>query len=215
MGDVGCFSFYPTKNIATGDGGMLITQDPRLLARAKVLSLHGMTADAWSRFAGEPRGYEVVEPGFKYNMSDLAAALAVPQLPKIEEHWRERQRVWSQYNEQMLGLPLLLPPATAAESRHAYHLYTPLLVLERLTAGRAEIVAALEAENIGTGIHYTPVHQQPYYRQRFGFKDSDFPSATFVGERTFSLPLSSAMSAQDVSDVVTALTRICRYYAVP
>jgi dTDP-4-amino-4,6-dideoxygalactose transaminase len=215
MGDAGCFSFYPTKNVATGDGGMLITRDRKLLERAKVLSLHGLTADAWSRFAGEPSGYEVVEAGFKYNMTDLAAALAVPQLPRIEEHWRRRERVWAQYNEQLKELPLTLPPAIEPASRHAYHLYTPLLKLEKLSLGRPQVLAALEAENIGAGIHYVPVHQQPYYRKQFGFKDSDFPNATFVGERTFSLPLSSAMSEQDVSDVVTALTRICRYYAAP
>jgi len=213
MGDLGCFSFYPTKNVATGDGGMVITRDPKLFERAKVLSLHGMTADAWSRFVGGPSGYEVVEAGFKYNMTDLVASLALPQLPRIEEQWRQRERVWLQYNEQLKHVPLLLPPMPEPESRHAYHLYTPLLKLEELTFGRAEILAALQAENIGVGIHYVPVHQQPYYRQQFGLKDSDFPNATFVGERTFSLPLSPAMSEQDVADVVTALTRICRYYA--
>ena len=213
MGDAGCFSFYPTKNIATGDGGMVITRDPQLFERAKVLSLHGMTADAWSRFEGGPSGYEVVEAGFKYNMTDIAAALGLPQLAKIEERWPLRERIWLQYNKQMKELPLVLPPDTEPQSRHAYHLYTPLLMLEELRVGRAEIVAALEAENIGVGIHYVPVHQQPYYRQQLGFKDSDFPNATFVGERTLSLPLSPAMSEHDAADVVTALTRICRYYA--
>jgi dTDP-4-amino-4,6-dideoxygalactose transaminase len=214
MGDVGCFSFYPTKNIATGDGGMVITRDSQLFERAKVLSLHGMTADAWSRFEGGRSGYDVIEAGFKYNMTDLTAALGLPQLAKIEERWPERQRIWQQYNEQLKGLPLVLPPDTEPQSRHAYHLYTPLLMLEELRVGRAEIIAALQAENIGVGIHYAPVHQQSYYRQRFGFRDSDFPNATFVGERTFSLPLSPAMSEHDVTDVVTALTRVCRYYAV-
>jgi dTDP-4-amino-4,6-dideoxygalactose transaminase len=214
MGDAGCFSFYPTKNIATGDGGMLITRVPQLFERAKVLSLHGMTADAWSRFEGGPSGYEVVEAGFKYNMTDIAAALCLPQLAKIEERWPPRERIWLQYNRQLKELPLVLPPTTEPQTRHAYHLYTPLLMLEELRVGRAEVVAALEAENIGVGIHYTPVHQQPYYRQQFGFADSDFPNATFVGERTLSLPLSPALSDEDVADVVTALTRICRYYAV-
>ena len=213
MGDAGCFSFYPTKNITTGDGGMVITRDPQLFERAKVLSLHGMTADAWSRFVGGPSGYAVIAAGFKYNMTDLAAALGLPQLAKIDDHWRQRGRVWSQYNQRLKELPLMLPPDTEPESRHACHLYTPLLKVEELRAGRAEIIAALDAENIGVGIHYVPVHQQPYYRQQFGFKDSDFPDATFVGERTFSLPLSPAMSDQDVADVLTALTRVCRYYA--
>jgi dTDP-4-amino-4,6-dideoxygalactose transaminase len=214
MGDAGCFSFYPTKNITTGDGGMVVARDPELLQRAKVLSLHGMTADAWSRFVGGPSGYEVIAAGFKYNMTDLSAALGLPQLAKIEDHWQQRERVWLQYNRLLQDLPLQLP-ATDLGSRHAYHLYTPLLVLEELRVGRREIVAALEAENIGVGIHYVPVHQHPYYRQHFGFADSDFPNATFVGERTMSLPLSPAMSEQDVADVVAALTRICRYYAAP
>ncbi|MGA2905733.1 MAG: DegT/DnrJ/EryC1/StrS family aminotransferase [Candidatus Korobacteraceae bacterium] len=212
MGDVGCFSFYPTKNIATSDGGMVITRDRGLQQRVKVLSLHGMTADAWSRFVGGPSGYEVVAAGFKYNMTDVAAALALPQLAVVEEHWRKREQVWRAYNERLSGLPLLLPPPTEAGSRHACHLYAPLLSLEEIIVPREKIIAALDAENIGVGIHYVPVHQQPYYRQRFGLTDSDFPNATFVGERTISLPLSPAMSEQDVDDVATALARIFRYY---
>jgi dTDP-4-amino-4,6-dideoxygalactose transaminase len=109
-------------------------------------------------------------------------------------------------------MPLLLPPAPEPDTRHAYHLYTPLLSLEEIGVSREKIVAALAAENIGVGIHYVPIHQQPYYRERFGFADSDFPSATFVGERTISLPLSPAMSERDVEDVATALARIFRYY---
>jgi len=214
MGDVGCFSFYATKNITTADGGMIVTRDPELFQRAKVLSLHGMTADAWSRYIGAPSGYEIVEAGFKYNMTDMEAALGLPQLAKIEEHWRQRERVWLQYGERLQGLPLQLPVRSEADSRHAYHLYTPLLALEEIGATREKIIAALDAENIGVGIHYVPVHQQPYYRQHFGFVDSDYPNAAFVGEHTLSLPLSPAVSEQDVSDVAAALTRIFRYYAV-
>ncbi len=213
MGDVGCFSFYPTKNIATGDGGMVITRDRQLYERVKVLSLHGMTADAWSRFVGGPSGYEVIAAGFKYNMTDLAAALALPQLATIEERWRKREQTWQIYTERLKERPVLLPPAPSVDSRHAYHLFTPLLELEELGVDRQTIIAALDAENIGVGIHYVPVHQHPFYRQQFGFVDSDFPNAAFVGERTISLPLSSATSQQDVDDVATALTRIFRYYA--
>jgi dTDP-4-amino-4,6-dideoxygalactose transaminase len=213
MGDVGCFSFYPTKSITIGDGGMVLTRDPELARHAKVLSLHGMTADAWSRFVDGASGYDVVEAGFKYNLTDLAASLGLPQLAKIEDRWRQREHVWLQYNEQLRELPLLLPPDNEPGSRHAYHLYTPLLVLEELRVGRAEIIAALEAENIGAGIHYVPVHRHTYYKRQLGFVDSDFPNATFVGERTLSLPLSPAMSKEDVADVVTALTRIFAYYA--
>jgi dTDP-4-amino-4,6-dideoxygalactose transaminase len=212
MGDVGCFSFYPTKNITTGDGGMVITRDRQLYERVKILSLHGMTADAWSRFVGGPTGYEVIAAGFKYNMTDLAASLGLPQLTTIEERWRQREQIWRTYTERLKELPLLLPPPLAAGSRHACHLFTPLLVLDELAVDRQTVIAALDAENIGVGIHYVPVHQHPYYRQQFGFVDSDFPNASFVGERTISLPLSPAMSEQDVDDMATALTRIFRYY---
>ncbi len=212
MGDAGCFSFYPTKNIATCDGGMVITRDRELQQRVKVLSLHGMTADAWSRFVGGPSGYEVVAAGFKYNMTDVAAALALPQLETVDAHWLRRQQIWQAYDERLRGLPLQLPASAEAGSRHAYHLYTPLLCLEEIGVPRDKIIAALDAENIGVGIHYVPVHQHPYYRQRFGFSDADFPNATLVGERTISLPLSPAMSEADVDDVAAALTRIFRYY---
>ncbi len=212
IGDAGCFSFYPTKNIATCDGGMVITRHEAVQQKVKVLSLHGMTADAWSRFVGGPTGYEVVEAGFKYNMTDVAAALALPQIDTVNEFWKRREQVWQAYNERLRVLPLELPADLEGDSRHAYHLYTPLLKLDALSAGRDQVIAALDAENIGVGIHYVPVHQHPYYRQHFYYQDSDFPNATFVGERTLSLPLSPSMSEQDVTDVVTALTRIFRYY---
>ena len=212
MGDAGCFSFYPTKNIATCDGGMLISRDENVHQRVKVLSLHGMTADAWSRFVGGPTGYEVVEAGFKYNMTDVAAALALPQLATVEEHWQRREKVWQAYSERLASLPLQLPLDPEADSRHAYHLYTPLLAPEAGNLTRQQLIAALEAENIGVGIHYVPVHQHPYYRKRFGYTDADFPNATFVGQRTLSLPLSPAMSQKDIDDVTTSLIRIFRYY---
>ena len=212
MGDAGCFSFYPTKNIATCDGGMVITHDRALHERVKVLSLHGMTADAWSRFAGGPTGYEVVAAGFKYNMTDVAAALLLPQLGTIEQRWKQRERIWRAYNERLAELPLELPAPAEADSRHAYHLYTPLLRLQEVSASREQIIAALDAENMGAGVHYVPVHQQPYYREQFNFTGADFANAADVGARTLSLPLSAAMTQQDVDDVVTALSRIFRYY---
>src|ERR1019366_6104311 len=120
MGGGGCFSFYPTKNITTGDGGMVITRDRQVYERVKVLSLHGMTADAWSRFVGGPTGYEVIAAGFKYNMNDLAASLGLPQLEIIEERWRQREQIWLAYTQRLKELPLLLPPPAAQDSRHAY-----------------------------------------------------------------------------------------------
>lgn len=213
MGDVGCFSFYPTKNITTGDGGMVITRNKQLSRRVRSLSLHGMNVNAWTRFVGGSCEYKILEAGFKYNMTDIDAALGLPQLAAIEQRWARREEIWNVYADRLKELPLLLPPPPEPGTRHAYHLYTPLLLLERLGIQRNTAIAALRAENILVGVHYVPVHMQPYYRKRFGFRPSDFPNAAFVGQRTFSLPLSPHLTAEDVSDVCTALTRVLRHYA--
>ncbi len=213
MGDVGCFSFYPTKSITTGDGGMVISRDKELIARVKLLSYNGIATNTWTRFAEGRPGYEVIAPGYKYNMTDLEAALALPQLPFLEERWAQREKVWFAYNDQLKGLPVVTPHPVDAETRHAYHLYTPLLQVEKLSVDRNQIVAAMEAENIGVGIHYEPVHSQPYYRERLGSRDDDLPNSSYIGERTISLPLSAAMARGDISDVCTALARILDYYA--
>ncbi len=212
IGDAGCFSFYPTKNVATCDGGMVITRDRSLHEQVKVLSLHGMTADAWSRFVGGPSGYEVVAAGFKYNMTDVAAALALPQLESVEENWRRREQLWSLYNERLAGLPLQPPAPTSPESRHAHHLYTPLLMLEDSGHARANHRRARRRK----------------HRRRHSLCSASISSRTTVSDSVsltpiflmqrrsasarISLPLSAGMSAQDVEDVVTALTRIFRYY---
>ena len=214
LGDAGCFSFYPTKSITTGDGGMVISGHRELIERVKLMSYNGVATTAWTRFAGDVAGYEVLTAGYKYNMTDLEAALALPQLPLLEERWAQRQLLWRAYDERLKSLPLSLPSTGADENRHAYHLYTPLLQLEKLSVGRREIVAAMEAENIGVGIHYEPVHTQPFYTERFGRDDAKYPNATWIGERTISLPLSAGMSHEDAADVCWALAKVLRYYAV-
>ena len=213
LGDAGCFSFYPTKSITTGDGGMVISRHRELIERVKLMSYNGVATTAWTRFAGDAAGYEVPAAGYKYNMTDLEAALALPQLPLLEERWAQRQSLWRVYDERLKGLPLTLPSTGADENRHAYHLYTPRLQLEKLSVGRREVVAAMEAENIGVGIHYEPVHIQPFYTERFGRDDAKFPKATYIGERTISLPLSAGLTEADITDVCAAFTRILRYYA--
>ena len=167
MGDAGCFSFYPTKSITTGDGGMVISGDGELIRRVKTLAYNGVSTNAWTRFSGDSAGYEVVAPGFKYNMTDMEAALGLPQLPLLEERWQRRERLWSAYDKQLQGLPLVLPPKAQTDSRHACHLYTPLLQLEKLSVGRKQIAAAMEAECIGVGIHYEPVHTQTVLQGTF------------------------------------------------
>jgi dTDP-4-amino-4,6-dideoxygalactose transaminase len=212
LGDVGCFSFYATKNITTGDGGMVITKDRRLFRKIRLLSDHGLSADAWTRARHRYTTYYVMAPGFKYAMTDLEAALGLAQLANIEKWWEQRQRIWNAYNDRLSHLPVMIPGLPDPSTRHAYHLYTPLLALESLRVGRTRIIDALRAENIGVGVHYVPVHVQPYYQKRFGFRPSDLPNAALIGGRTISLPLSPALTAQDVADVCTALHRILSYY---
>jgi dTDP-4-amino-4,6-dideoxygalactose transaminase len=214
LGDAGCFSFYPTKSVTTGDGGMVISRHRGLTEQVKLLSYNGVATNAWRRFVEGTAGYDVVAAGFKYNMTDMEAALGLPQLPLLDERWRQRERLWFAYDEGLHGLPVILPEVGDSSNRHAYHLYTPLLRLEKLSVGRERIVAAMEVENIGVGVHYEPVHSQPYYRETFGYVDGDFPNATYIGERTISLPLTAGMTLADVSDVCAALKRILRYYAV-
>jgi len=214
LGDAGCFSFYPTKSITTGDGGMVISRHRELIERVKLMSYNGVATTAWTRFAGDMAGYEVLAAGYKYNMTDMEAALALPQLPLLEEHWAQRQRLWRVYDKRLQGLPLTLPSTGPDENRHSYHLYTPLLQLEKLSVGRREIVAAMEAENIGVGIHYEPVHIQPFYTERFGRDDTKCPNAPYIGERTISLPLSAGLTEADIADACAAFTRILRYYAI-
>ena len=213
MGDAGCFSFYPTKSITTGDGGMVISRDRELVSRVKLLSYNGISTNTWTRFAEGNPGYKVIAAGFKYNMTDMEAALGLPQLPLLDSRWAQRGRLWIAYNQKLKDAPVIVPEMGSPENRHACHLYTPLLQLEKLSVGRCQIVAAMEGENIGVGIHYEPVHSQPYYREHLGYRDADFPNASYIGERTISLPLSAGMTEDDVSDVCTALARILRYYA--
>ena len=213
LGDAGCFSFYPTKSLTTGDGGMVISRHRQLIERVKLLSYNGVATSAWTRFAGNVAGYEVLAAGYKYNMTDLEAALALPQLPLLEDRWAVRRRLWQRYDELLGDLPVTLPHTGDPLSRHACHLYTPLLQLENLSASRHQIAAAMEAENIGVGIHYEPVHIQPFYVERFGPSPAAFPNATYIGERTLSLPLSAGMTDDDVADVSRAFSRILGYYS--
>jgi dTDP-4-amino-4,6-dideoxygalactose transaminase len=145
-------------------------------------------------------------------MTDLAASIGLAQLSAVEDRRRRRQDVWNAYNESLKELPLVLPPPPEPDTHHAWHLYTPLIADGPNSLTRDRVIAAMRAENIGVGIHYIPVHALRYYRRRFGFRSSDFPNASFIGERTFSLPLSPEMSIEDVRDISNGLARIVRYY---
>jgi dTDP-4-amino-4,6-dideoxygalactose transaminase len=209
VGDVGCFSFYASKNLVTGDGGMIIAADKDFAEFARVISLHGMSTSAWKRYSKEgSTSWELVYPGFKYNMTDIEASLGIHQLRKIEIITDLRQK-WSSLYDQLLGdIPEIVLPYRAPHRRHACHLYIITLNLDRLNVTRDEFMERLKAENIGCGIHFVSVHLQPYYQKRFGFKREDYPNAAWLSDRILSLPLFPQMTEEDVQDVARALRKV-------
>jgi dTDP-4-amino-4,6-dideoxygalactose transaminase len=209
IGDFGCFSFYVTKNVVTGEGGMILARTEADAARLKVLALHGMSKDAWKRFGDEGyKHYQVVECGFKYNMMDLQAAIGLHQLRRVETNWVRRQEIWNHYNEAFASLPLELPAAPEPDTRHAYHLYTILVDEEDADIGRDAFLDAMHGHNIGVGVHYLSVPEHPYYQETFAWRPGDYPHAMRIGRQTVSLPLSPKLTDDDVQDVVTAVSGI-------
>ena len=208
FGDFGCFSFYVTKNIITGEGGMVVTRREEDIARIKILALHGMSKDAWKRFSDEGyKHYQVVEAGFKYNMMDLQAAIGIHQLRRIEPFWLRRQEIWSRYDAAFTDLPVTRPAPPAADTRHALHLYTLLIDESLCGVSRDAFLNAMTAENIGVGVHYLSVPEHPFYQKSFGWKPEQFPHAMRVGRQTVSLPLSARLTDADVGDVIAAVRR--------
>ena len=206
FGDFGCFSFYATKNVTTGEGGMVLTRNEEDLARIKMLALHGMSKDAWKRFSDEGyKHYFVVETGFKYNMMDLQAALGIHQLQRVESNWRRREEIWQQYNKAFAGLPVALPAETEPDTRHAYHLYTILIDEARAGITRDEFLDAMTARDIGVGVHYLSVPEHPVYQDKFGWRSEDYPHAMRTGRQTVSLPLSAGLTDAEVARVIAAV----------
>jgi dTDP-4-amino-4,6-dideoxygalactose transaminase len=211
FGDFGCFSFYVTKNVATGEGGMLLARREADLARAKVLGLHGMSKDAWKRFSDEGyKHYQVVDAGFKYNMMDLQAALGIHQLQRVESNWQRRRQIWGTYDAALANLPITLPTAAAPDTRHACHLYTLLIDERRAGISRDQFLDAMTTHGIGIGVHYLSIPEHPYYRDRYAWRADDYPNATRIGRQTVSIPLSPALSDADVHDVVHAVGTVLR-----
>ncbi len=209
LGDLAAFSFYPTKNMTTGDGGMLVTDSQEWAEKARVRGLHGLSRNAWLRYAesGDPL-YDVVAPGYKYNMTDIAAAMGLQQLPRLEENLELRRKVWERYDEALAPVPgLSLPPPPELQTRHARHLYTIFVDPTVWRGGRTTLAAALREQNVGTGVHFPCLPLTSFYRTYSGAKPGDFPNAEFVASRTLSIPLSAAMDEDDVEDVVAAIYR--------
>jgi dTDP-4-amino-4,6-dideoxygalactose transaminase len=208
FGDFGCFSFYVTKNIVTGEGGMVLAKRDEDIARLKVLGLHGMSKDAWKRFGDQGfKHYQVVECGFKYNMMDLQAALGVHQLKRVEIYWQKRALIWDRYIAAFADLPVGLPSPVEAGTRHAYHLFTLLIDEMRTGVSRDEFLNYMTAQGIGVGVHYLSIPEHPYYQKAFGWKREDFPNAMRIGRQTVSLPISAKLTDDDVRDVIRAVTQ--------
>ncbi|MBB1088585.1 DegT/DnrJ/EryC1/StrS family aminotransferase [Lysobacter sp. SG-8] len=204
FGDFGCFSFYVTKNVATGEGGMVLGRDASRIARAKVLSLHGMSKDAWHRFSDSGyKHYQVVESGFKYNMMDLQAAIGIHQLARVEASWQRRQAIWSVYETALAHLPVTLPAPAAPETKHARHLFNLLIDPEASGITRDRFLEAMHEAGIGTGVHYLSLAEHPVYQERFGWRPEQWPHAMRLGRTTASLPLSPKLTEHDIA-------RVCR-----
>jgi len=204
-----CFSFYATKTITTGEGGMICTNDEALAARCRIMALHGISKDAWKRYTAEGMWYyEIVAPGFKYNMTDVAAAMGIVQLRKAQKMLARRQEIARRYNEAFSSIPQLQVPHDNPEMQHAWHLYMLRLNLEQLRIDRAQFLIELKNRNIGSSVHFIPLHIHPYYRETYGYKPEDFPVAYREYRREISLPIYSKMSDQDISDVIAAVVNI-------
>lgn len=208
LADLTAFSFYPTKNMTTIEGGMVTTHSSEWAQAIEVFSMHGLSAGAWKRYSDAPIGhYEAVTAGFKYNMTDVQAAIGIRQLPRLEEWRKRRESIWERYDAAFEDIPVFTPSPPGPDILHARHLYTLLFDIDKLGQSRDEIRRALHHQNIGTGIHYVAVHLHPYYRQVLQARRGDFPNAEWISDRTLSLPLSPHLSDEDVEDVITAVRR--------
>jgi dTDP-4-amino-4,6-dideoxygalactose transaminase len=207
------FSFYATKNLVTGEGGML-TGPPELLAKARVFSLHGMSREAWRRYErGGSWRYDVVAPGFKYNMTDMQAALGIVQLRRFAHFQSRREQIARQYEAAFRDWDALQLPVARPDVVHAWHLYPLRLRTEQLRIGRDQMVDELASRNIGTSVHFIPIHVHPYYRTRLGHAPEDFPTAWDAFGRMLSLPLNPSMTDCDVADVIEAVTDLVQAHA--
>ena len=209
LGDAAAFSFYATKTMTTGEGGMLVTDDDGLAQRARMMRLHGISADAWNRYgAGGSWAYAVEESGFKYNLTDVAAAMGLVQLERLDELADARAAIAAHYDQALQGSELVMTPPRRSGDLHAWHLYVIQLNLGLLSVDRAEVIARMAAAGIGTSVHFIPLHLHPLYQRRYGYRPGDFPMAERLFERSISLPIWPDMTAAQVDRVASTLLEI-------
>ncbi|MEG1254712.1 DegT/DnrJ/EryC1/StrS family aminotransferase [Clostridium sp.] len=208
-GDCASFSFYATKNICTGEGGMLTTNREDIAEKARVLSTHGMSKAAWNRYGkGGAWRYDIEYPGHKYNMFDIQAALAKTQMDKLDYMQDVRKDIVSEYTEAFSNLDGVKIPEVADYTTHSWHLYVLRLDFEKLTIDRDKFIELMGEANIGTSVHFIPVHLMSYYKETYGYKEGDFPVAESYFDTIVSLPLYPKMTKQDTQDVINAVTEI-------
>ena len=213
IGDITCFSFYATKSITTGEGGMATTNNPEWAVRMRMMSLHGISHDAWKRYAKEGSWYyEVLCPGFKYNLTDIGAAIGIEQLKKCDDFGVVRNNIAAAYNDAFADLPEIHTPFCEPGLQHAWHLYVIQLQPDRLRITRDQFIEALKERGIGTSVHFIPLHLHPYYRDMFGYAPNDFPMASDVYQRIISLPIYPKMTHADIDHVIDAVRNVVQQY---
>lgn len=206
IADLTCFSFYATKNVTTGEGGMITLADDSVAAELRTMALHGLSLDAWRRFSNrDAQHYEVTAPGYKYNLTDIAASIGLHQLRRVERNLQRREAIWQRYDRAFADLPLQLPAAPQPGMRHARHLYTVLVDPPAAGIDRDELRRRLHLRNIGSGIHFVAVHLHEFYRRHLGLAPEDLPNATWISARTLSLPLAANLADRDADDVIDAV----------
>ncbi len=214
ISDVTCFSFYATKTLSTGEGGMICTKDESLAERCKIMRLHGINRDAWKRYTESGSWYyEVVAPGFKYNFTDLQASLGLPQLKKVDIMWASRQSIAAKYTKSLKDNKFLELHGIKEDRESSWHLFPIRLNLETLTINRAQLIDEMRKNNIGVGVHFMPVHQHLYYKETFNFDDKNFPVSSSVFPRLVSLPIYPGMTEEHVDKVIDILTDVLRKYS--
>ena len=212
FGDIQVFSFHPNKNMTTGEGGCVATRDEKLAGDIALLRFHGMDREAWNRFGKKgSQHYEIISPGYKYNMMDIQAALGLHQLKQLDGFIKRRTEIALRYHKLLSGWPqVTLTKAPAYAHLHAWHLYTPLINPDAAKMDRDAFMQGMKERNIGTGLHDRAVHLYPYYREQFGFKRGDFPNAEAISDRIVSLPLFPLMTDADQDRVIAAMKDLFR-----
>lgn len=212
-GSISCFSFYANKTITTGEGGMAVTDDMALADRMRLMALHGLSRNAWDRYsAGGSWDYKIMAPGFKYNLTDIAAAIGIHQLRRAEAMRQHRENVARQYFDQLADVEEIELPIADEDRIHAWHLFPIRLRLEKLAVDRAEFMTELNRAGIGCSVHWRPLHLHPYYQNEFDWQPAELPVATALWERFVSLPIFAGMHPDEVARVTTTVRQLCALY---